>query len=81
MRIKVKEYKMIDRVAVKEMLKEVARIAFLAAVTAVLGWVGQQVANLDPSSTYYIVGTLVLRALDKYVHNASNLKSGGIAPF
>lgn len=71
---------MVNKPAFKEALKEVARIALFAAVTAVVGWAGEQLAGLDPSSTFYIVGTLVLRMVDKYIHKLDS-PAKGIAPF
>lgn len=66
--------------AIIESAKEVLRIAFFGAVTAVLGYASTKVASLDPSSAYYIVGTILLRAIDKYIHENKNIGSNGISP-
>lgn len=66
--------------ALIEALKELARVAFLGAVSAGLAWLTTQVGNLDPNSTYAIVGTLVLKVIDKYVHKADNIPVKGISP-
>ncbi len=70
-----------NRKAIWEGLKEVGRIAFLAAVTAAIAWATDAVDLLDPTSTFYIVGTLVLRFADKYLHENQDVKISGIAPF
>lgn len=66
--------------ALKEAVKEVLRVAFFAAVTAVVGYAGQKLGHLDPSSVYYIVGTVALRAVDKYIHVNPDTKLTGISP-
>ena len=69
-----------DKQAIIETLKEVGRIVFFAALTALVGWIGTKITEFDPTSLYYVIGTVVLRALDKYVHKA-DVSSNGIAPF
>lgn len=69
-----------NKQAIIEGLKEVGRLAFFAAITAVLGWLTTKVSSLDPTSIYYIVGTVLLRFLDKVIHK-SDIKAAGIAPF
>lgn len=66
--------------ALIEMAKEAARIAFFGALTALLGWFSQQLAGLDPSSVYYVVGTVVLRLVDKYIHENKDIAATGISP-
>lgn len=70
-----------NRKAIIEAVKEVSRIALLAAVTAVLGYATTKVSTLEPSSAYYIVGTLILRAVDKYVHVTPTIDKQGITGF
>lgn len=69
-----------NKQAILESVKEVARLAFFAALTAIVGWASQKVAGLDPTSIHYVIGTLLLRFVDKYVHK-SDMKANGIAPF
>lgn len=69
-----------NKQAILEAVKEVARIALFAAITAVVGWLSEKVAGLDPSSVYYVVGTLFLRAVDKYIHKSPS-ENQGLAPF
>lgn len=70
-----------NKQAIIETAKEVARIALLAAVTAVVGWVSTKVSSFDPTSVYYIVGTVLLRAVDKYVHVSPDTTKNGITGF
>ena len=65
---------------VVEGIKQVARVIFLAAVTALAGWIAQKVSSLDPGSAEYIVGTLVLLFIDKVVHVSDKTKLNGISP-
>lgn len=67
--------------SVVEGIKEVGRIAFFAAITAAVGWASNKLGGLDPSSTFYVVGTLVLRFVDKYVHVNEGTTRNGISPF
>ncbi len=66
--------------AVLETLKEAFRIAFFAALTALAAWATNKLAGFDPTSIYYIGGTILLRLLDKYIHENENIKSNGISP-
>lgn len=70
-----------NKEAILEAVKEVGRLAFFAALTAVLGWASTKVSSFDPTSTYYIVGTVLLRLVDKYVHASPDIDRNGIAPF
>lgn len=63
-----------------EALKELVRVAFLGALSAGLSWLTTQVGNLDPTTTYAIVGAVVLKVLDKYIHKADNIPVKGISP-
>lgn len=67
--------------ALWEAFKEVARLAFFAALAAVVGWLADKVNLLDPTSVYYVLATAALRFADKYVHENKNIDSKGIAPF
>ncbi|MGB3684970.1 MAG: hypothetical protein WA991_03995 [Ornithinimicrobium sp.] len=70
-----------DKEAIKKMALEAGRIALFAAITALIAWATEQLAGLDPGSSFYIIGTLLLRLVDKYVHEAQNIDAKGIAPF
>ena len=69
-----------NKQAIIEAVKEVARIMLFAALTALVGWIGTKITEFDPTSLYYVIGTVVLRALDKFVHK-SEIAANGIAPF
>ena len=71
----------INTKAIVEGVKELLRIALFGALTAATGWLAQKVNLLDPTSLYYIVGTLALRFLDKVVHKNENISVNGISPF
>lgn len=69
-----------DTKAIVEAAKEALRIAFFAALTALVAWGTQSLTSVDPSSTFYIVGTVALRLADKFVHENKDIKVNGIAP-
>lgn len=69
------------RAAVIETTKELARIALFGAISAVLSYLTTKVGNLPPDSAYTLIGTLLLRAADKYVHSHADIAANGIAPF
>lgn len=74
----------IDKQAIIEGIKEVGRIAFFAAITAILAWFSDKVGMLDPTSAFYVIGTLILRFGDKVLHEIKTGKFAdvkGIAPF
>jgi len=70
-----------NKKAIVEALKEVARLAFFAAMSAAVGWAAQKAQLLDPTSTQYIIATLALKFLDKWVHENDQIEAKGIAPF
>jgi len=70
-----------DKKAIVDAVKEVGRLAFFAALTAIIGWATTKISSFDPSSTYYIVGTVILRFVDKYIHVSDTTVRNGIAPF
>lgn len=63
-----------------ESFKEGLRIAFFAGVSALVAWGTTKLSSLDPSSAYVVVGTIVLRLVDKFIHNNDNISAGGISP-
>lgn len=67
--------------ALWEALKEGGRLAFFAGLTALVAWGSQQLQLLDPTSYFYVIGTLVLRLADKFIHENEEVKANGIAPF
>lgn len=71
----------IDKKALIEAVKEVGRIAFLAALAAVLLWLGDLINTVDPTSMQYIILTIILKFGDKYVAKNKKIDAKGIAPF
>jgi len=63
-----------------ECIKELARVAFFAGVTAVVGWGTAKLNLLDPTSTQYMIGIVVLRAIDSFVHNNAKIPLSTLSP-
>lgn len=70
-----------NKTAILEAVKEVARLAFFTAISAVVAWATAKLSSLDPSSSFVIIGTVVLRFVDKWLHTNDNVSATGIAPF
>lgn len=70
-----------NKQALLETVKEVARIAVFGALAALVTWLTSKVATFDPTTVQYIIGTVILRAADKYIHNDPTTKAKGILPF
>lgn len=70
----------IDKKAIVELVKEGLRIAFLAALAAVILWAQSLLTGLDPNSITFLVATYVLKLADKWVHENQNIKANGISP-
>ena len=66
--------------AILETVKEASRIALFAAATALIGWASAKLAGFDPNSTYYVLGTVLLRLADKWIHENDNVALKGISP-
>lgn len=67
--------------AIISTIKEGLRIALFAALSALVAWGSNKLAGLDPSSSTVVLGTIVIRLVDKYVHENKNINAKGIAPF
>lgn len=67
--------------AITEAIKEAGRLAFFAAVSALVAYATTKLSTLDPTSVYVVVGTVLLRVVDKYIHSNENISATGIAPF
>lgn len=70
-----------NKSALLEAGKEVARLAILGALSAVLAWATTQIGSLDPNSVYALVGTVVLRAIDRYIHKNDDIQAKGLVGF
>ena len=70
----------INRTALMEGVKEILRLAFFAAVAAIITYLTNVLTSLDPTSVEAIALTVFLRFVDKYVHKNDDIKANGIAP-
>lgn len=70
-----------NKEAIIKTAKEVGRIVFFGGLTALALWVGTLVSSFDPTSLQFIIGTVIGRALDKYIHENEEIKANGVAPF
>ena len=70
-----------NKQAIIEAIKEAARLAFFAALAALVAWATDKLGALDPTSLQVVIGTAVLRIIDKFVHENKDIKAKGIAPF
>lgn len=71
----------INKEAIIQAIKEVGRLAFFAALGAIVLWLSTLVSNYDPTSLQVVILTAVGRFLDKYIHENEDIKANGIAPF
>jgi hypothetical protein len=70
-----------NKKAIIEAVKEIARLAVFGAIGAVLTWATSKVGSFDPTSIQYLVVTAVIRFVDKWVHANENIKAKGLLPF
>lgn len=70
-----------NKQAIWEATKEVVRLALFATASAVVAWATTKLTSLDPSSVQVMVGTVVLRFVDKWIHENQATKLNGLAPF
>lgn len=61
-------------------LKEAFRIALFAGLSALALWIGQKLTTLDPTTTDWLVGTFLLRLIDKYINKNQDNSYQGISP-
>ena len=66
--------------AIFETVKLIARLAILAAISAFVSSVTEQVTNLPPNQTTVILG-FILAGVDKWVHERKDIPAKGIVPF
>ncbi len=69
-----------DKKAIIETGKEALRIAFFAALSAVVVYLQAKLGGMDQSSALVVGGTLFLGLVDKYVHKSTKIEANGIAP-
>ena len=68
----------IDKKALMEAGQEVVRVVFFASVSALIAWGLAKLGVADQTDTVVILGTLVLKGLDKYIHDAKFIKFNGL---
>lgn len=66
--------------ALVEALKEGFRIALFAGLSALVAWGTTELNLLDPNSISVVVGTIVLRLVDKFIHEDDTTDLKGISP-
>lgn len=66
----------------REALKEVFRLALFAAISVAVSGLLDFLGQLDPSQYGIVVsvGTVVLRYVDKFIHENPKIKATGISP-
>lgn len=69
-----------NKEAIIEAAKEAFRLALFAAVAAIVAYVSQLVEAGDPASLWVLVGTAILRIVDKYIHEDPDIKLNGLSP-
>lgn len=66
--------------ALIEAAKEGFRIALFAGLSALVAWGTTQLNLLDPNSTFVVIGTVVLRLADKFLHEDDTTDLKGLSP-
>ena len=67
-----------DKKALMEAGQEIARVAFFAALSAVVAYGLRQFANMDQTEIVVVAGTILLKFVDKYVHDSKFIKFNGL---
>ena len=67
--------------AIVSALKEAARLAVLAAISAAVSYLLQFFGAQDQTNVVVLAGTLALRTVDKYIHEDQSIKANGLLPF
>ncbi len=67
-----------DKKYLWEATQEVARIAFFGAVSALVAFGLQQLGVKNQQEPVIMIGTLILKGLDNYIHNNPAIKSNGL---
>jgi hypothetical protein len=66
-----------DRKAAVEALQEVSRVAFFGAISALVSVALEKVAGF-PQTEVTVIGTLVLKLVDKYINESKYIKLNGL---
>lgn len=72
---------MISIIALKETIKELARTIWFIFVASVATYIQNQIIDSSVSTeTSILVGTLILKLIDRYIHKNPKIEVNGIAP-
>ncbi len=69
------------RKAIVETVKELGRIVLFGGLAALAGYLTEKLNGMQPTELYYIVMTVMLRLIDKFIHQNTNIALKGLAPF
>lgn len=69
-----------DKKALIETAKEALRLAYFAALAAVVTYLQATLGGMDPNSAMVIGGGLLLKLADKYVNKSQKIQTNGLAP-
>lgn len=61
-----------------EALQEVVRVAFFAALSAVVAFGLQKLGVQDQTNMTVVLGTLLLKGVDKWLHDNPKIKLNGL---
>ncbi len=67
-----------DKKYIWEAVQEMGRIAFFGAVSALVAFGLQQLGLKNQSEPTIMIGTLLLKGLDNYIHNNPKIQSNGL---
>ncbi len=70
-----------NKKVVLDFVKEGLRVAIFGAISSLVAYGLNQLGASDQTNTVVIVGTLVLKALDRAIHEDQSINSKGILPF
>lgn len=70
-----------NKKVILDFVKEGLRVAIFGAISSLVAFGLNQLGAGDQSSTVVIVGTLVLKALDRAIHEDKSISAKGILPF
>lgn len=69
---------MFNQKALAEAVQEVVRVAFFAALSAVVAFLLNKLAGMNQTDVVVMVGILLLKLVDKYIHENPKIKLNGL---
>jgi hypothetical protein len=70
--------KYLNKAVIWEAVQEMARVAFFGAVSALISFGLQQLGVKNQQEPVIMIGTLLLKGLDKYIHDNPKIDSTGL---